>query len=112
MRATVCGLLLAAGLVVAGWAAWPSANLAADQGLPSDGRGELITQLVPLPNQTLQMLTVIDPRTQSLSVYHINPINGEIELKAVRCLRYDLQVEEFNGVSPLPREIRSLLEQK
>ncbi len=114
MRATVCGLVLAVGLVVTGWAVWPTNNLAADRGptLPSDGRGELIIQMVPIPNHSLQLLTVIDPRTQALSVYHIKPDSGEIELKSVRCLRYDLQVEEFNGVSPLPREIRSLLDQK
>lgn len=113
MRVAVIGLALAVGLSLFGWGAMPGNNLAADRPYPNtaDGRCELITQMTPA-GDSRQLLTVIDPRTQVLSVYHVHVASGEIELKSVRSLRFDLQVEEFNGVTPLPREIRSLLEQK
>jgi hypothetical protein len=47
-----------------------------------------------------------------MSVYHIDRQTGEIALRSVRNVAWDLQMEEFNGVSPSPREIRSLLEQR
>jgi hypothetical protein len=59
-----------------------------------------------------QQLTVIDPEKHVLSVYHIDLATGEIVLKSVRNIHWDLQMVEYNGTSPLPREIRSLLEQK
>ena len=37
-------------------------------------------------------------------------MTGQIELKSVRNVQWDLLIEEFNGVRPLPREIRALLE--
>ena len=47
-----------------------------------------------------------------MAVYHIDTTTGEIVLKSVRNIHYDLKMIEFNGTSPLPREIRSLLEQR
>jgi hypothetical protein len=59
-----------------------------------------------------QQLTIIDPKLRSIGIYHVDGASGEISLKSVRNFSWDLQLQEFNGVSPLPREIRSLLEQK
>ncbi len=58
------------------------------------------------------MLTVIDPRQQAMGVYHIDLASGKIAPMSVRNIRWDLQMTEFNGVNPLPREIRSQLEQR
>ncbi len=57
-------------------------------------------------------VTLIDGKTRVMCVYHIDRATGEIELKSVRNVNWDLLMEEFNGVRPLPREIRALLEQK
>lgn len=58
-------------------------------------------------------VTLIDVEAQSMCVYHIDRSSGgKIELKSVRNFRWDLLMEEFNGVSPLPREIRALMEQE
>ena len=57
-------------------------------------------------------VTLIDVKTRSMCVYHIDRSTGQIELKSVRNFRWDLLMEEFNGVNPLPREIRALMEQK
>lgn len=59
-----------------------------------------------------QQVTLIDPVARSMSVYHIETATGEITLKSVRRVHWDLQMEEFNGTSPSPREIRSLIERR
>ena len=58
--------------------------------------------------QTYQQVTVVDPKSRVMSVYHIERATGKIELKSVRNIRWDLLMEEFNAVSPLPREIRAM----
>jgi hypothetical protein len=57
----------------------------------------------------LQQITIVDPRTRVMSVYHVDAKSGEIVLKSVRNIHWDLQMIEFNATSPLPREIRSQL---
>ncbi len=59
-----------------------------------------------------QQLTVVDPSTKVVGVYHIDTATGDIVLKSVRNIHWDLQMVEFNGASPSPREIRTLLEQR
>jgi hypothetical protein len=59
-----------------------------------------------------QQLTVVDPESRVLGVYHIDSTSGEIVLKSVRNIHWDLQMIEFNGTSPLPREIRSRLDNR
>ncbi len=58
-----------------------------------------------------QQVTVIDPQTHVLGVYHIQLSNGEVTLKSVRNIHWDLQMIEHNGTSPLPQEVRAMLEQ-
>jgi hypothetical protein len=55
---------------------------------------------------------VIDAKLRVMGVYQIDGTSGEIALKSVRNFSWDLQMTEFNAASPLPREIRSLLEQR
>lgn len=57
--------------------------------------------------EQVQQVTIIDPKTRVMAVYHVKAKTGEIELKNVRKFEWDLQMEEFNAVSPLPREVRS-----
>lgn len=58
-------------------------------------------------------VTLIDAKSRTMCVYHIDAsAESKIELKSVRNCRWDLRMEEFNGMSPLPREIRALMEQK
>ena len=55
---------------------------------------------------------MIDPDLKVVSVYHLELVSGEITLKSVRNIHWDLQMTEFNTSAPQPREIRSLLEQR
>ncbi len=41
-----------------------------------------------------------------MCVYHIDA-SGVITLKSARNIHWDLQMEQYNGTSPLPRDIRS-----
>jgi hypothetical protein len=59
-----------------------------------------------------QMLTVLDPRQQSLAVYWIEGATGKVTLRSVRNVHYDLQLMDFNSDNPLPREIRTQLDQR
>lgn len=67
--------------------------------------GALQIQSALLPGG-VQQLSVLDPQAKSLAVYHIEPTSGKLQLKSVRNLRWDLQMEHFNGQSPLPSELR------
>jgi hypothetical protein len=59
-----------------------------------------------------QLLTVLDPRQQTMAVYWIEAGTGKITLRSVRNIRFDLLMMDFNGDNPLPREIRMQLEQR
>ena len=54
----------------------------------------------------VQQLSVLDSQAKSLAIYHIEPSSGKLQLKSVRTLRWDLQMDHFNGQSPLPSELR------
>ena len=60
----------------------------------------------------VQQVSVIDSRERTLAVYHIDLQNGQCELKSVRRIHWDLQIEDFEGKSPLPEEVRTLVERK
>jgi hypothetical protein len=113
MRTTVIGMVIGAGLMLALWGIFPLPGqvLAERPNVPSQEAGGLITLTSPA-GESRQFLTVIDPREKVISVYQLNLTNGEIELKAVRRIEWDLRMDEFNGVSPLPRDIRSMLDQR
>jgi hypothetical protein len=110
MRRTGLGALIGAVLVLLAGVLVQSRNQATAQpnGGPDFG-GELITFTSQAP-ENRQQLTVIDPRTRAMAIYHIDSTTGVVSLKSVRNIQYDLMMSEFNGVSPLPREIRSMVE--
>jgi len=58
-----------------------------------------------------QLMIMVDPETRVMAVYHVDGNTGKVSLKSVRNLQWDLLIEEFNGGTPSPREIRTLLNQ-
>jgi len=56
-----------------------------------------------------QQLMVIDTKSRAVGVYHIDRSSGQIVLKSVRNVQWDLQMDDFNGGAPTPQEIRLLL---
>lgn len=112
MKAAVVGALLGTiitfvivGVLPVGTPARAQTGAGWQPGSTSD----LITSTAPVAGNR-QLVTVIDPKTRVLAVYMIDGTSGEITLKSVRAFQWDLQLAEFNGTSPLPREIRSLVE--
>ncbi|MGD9723539.1 MAG: hypothetical protein AB7O59_19345 [Pirellulales bacterium] len=112
MRIAVVGVCAVGGLALAAaaFAVGPSDGHAQKSAAVSPGGGGLVT-LVTSSSDSGQQLTVIDPETRAMAVYHIDAANGVIVLKSVRNIHYDLRMIEFNGTNPLPGEIRALLEQ-
>ncbi|OYV92815.1 MAG: hypothetical protein B7Z73_04405 [Planctomycetia bacterium 21-64-5] len=112
MKSAMFGAVVGAGLVVfavrgpslsgEAWAQRSGAQEASQSGdliAISSAAGE--------QGQSAQQITIIDPKTRVMAVYHVMAADGKIELKAVRKFDWDLQMEEFNATSPLPREVRS-----
>jgi hypothetical protein len=110
MRNAVLGALFIAGLWMASVGIAPGRERLSANPLPgAEGCGpELVTLSTPAGDNR-QMLTVVDPRTRVVAVYHIDVPSGAITLKGVRNINWDLQMVEYNGVTPLPGELRSLL---
>ncbi len=113
MRTAVLGVLISAGLVMAGSGSGPSRTEAfAQRSAPPCGvaaTSELIALSTTVGEQ-YQQVTIIDPKTRVLSVYHIDLHSGEVELRCARNIQWDLQLDNFNTKTPLPQEVRSLLE--
>jgi len=65
--------------------------------------GQLQMATMTLQNG-MQQVVILDSGQRSLAVYHVD--NGNLQLRSVRSLVYDLRMEEFNGAAPLPSEIR------
>jgi hypothetical protein len=70
-----------------------------------------ISQIAASVDSAPHVLTVVDPDLGSIAVYHVDKISGDIELRSVRKIEWDLVLEEYNGCksSPHPAEIRSML---
>jgi hypothetical protein len=112
MRIAVVGGALVASLVFAMvlTSIAPAVGLAqrGEPGRPGSG----LIALTVAAGEHRQQVTVIDPDLRVVGVYHIDLATGEIVLKSVRNIHWDLQLGVFNGTNPLPREVQALLEQK
>lgn len=56
-------------------------------------------------------IVLVDTAKQVMAVYWIAPDTGIIQLKSVRNLAADFQLEEFNAADPAPSKVRSILSQ-
>lgn len=115
MRTVFLGALVIAGLVVTAAVVTANPNdespqpAAFGQVLTADGR---LIALSASVGDKYQQVTLIDPKTEVMSVYHVDLADGKIRLRSVRNFHWDLQMVHLNGTTPLPREIQTLLEQR
>lgn len=110
MPKTVLYLGLAATLAVVAW----RLPAAAQSGIPAtvqSAGGSLVTHFSESPDRTT-MLTVLDPESRVISVYQLDPQTGEIKLKSVRNIRWDLALDAHNSPAPLPAEIRKMVQRQ
>jgi hypothetical protein len=115
MKRAVLGSLSLLGLVMAAVAVGGQRGEVGEQRATPAPLATSGTELIVVPTslgEKGQVLTVVDPRQRVLSVYHIDLVTGKIALKSVRNIHWDLQITDFNSDNPLPREIRSLVEQR
>lgn len=113
MRTMVLGAVLSVVVVSAVVAlAGPNGEMPAPRNVQQvETSGGLIAMSMPAGTER-QVVTVIDPQKRAMSVYHVELSTGEITLKSVRNIQWDLQMMDFNGTTPLPKEIRAVLESK
>jgi hypothetical protein len=108
MRAAVVGVLVGLGAFIALASGLPQASAEramSERAGPSAG---LIALSFDVEGR--QQVTVIDPGSRVMAVYHVDRTTGGLSLKSVRNVHWDLQIEEFNSANPTPREIRALTE--
>jgi len=102
------------GALIGAAAAWLMGGWSSPAPAIADGkapRQELIAFNTAIDGHR-QQLTIVDPGIRVVGVYHVDGEGGEIRLKSVRNIHWDLQMTEFNTVSPLPQEIHSLIDQR
>ncbi|MEX2091376.1 MAG: hypothetical protein WD971_01800 [Pirellulales bacterium] len=73
----------------------------------SQPTSNLITHVLPAEGGTPAVI-VVDPSQRVLAVYHVDKTTGEIALRSVRNITWDLQMVEFNSGEPLPQDIRNM----
>lgn len=115
MRSTVVGILLVAGLAVFAMGAMPAHSQVAPQGAIPSAISTADNQMIVVSSvveDRYRQVVVLDPRQNTLAVYHVELATGNVELKCVRNITWDLQITCFNGKKPLPSEIQSILEHR
>ncbi len=111
MKAAAIGAFVGALVSAVASGALPlGAPAHADRTATFQGTDDLITSTA-MTSDNRQIVTIIEPKTRVLAVYVVDGATGNVALKSVRNFHWDLQLVEFNGASPLPREIQSLVEQ-
>lgn len=114
MRAAVAGLLVGLGVLFGltfGFSDGGLPKASAERAAPD--RAVSSSEIIALsfdPGDGRQQVTVIDPRTRVMAVYHVDRASGAVALKSVRNVHWDLLIEDFNSANPTPREIRALTE--
>ena len=115
MRTVLLGALIGAGLAIVAVGATPDAGglFGQESGChqAASPQSGLIALSVTVDNR-YQQVTVVDPGSRAISVYHVELASGEIELRSVRDIRWDLQMEYYNGKGLLPPELRAMLDSR
>ena len=114
MKRVMLGAVVSAGLMLAIADVGDRSNSVYAQRIGPSATGTSEGGLIALPSPADhgQQVTVIDPKTRVMSVYHVDAATGRIKLMSVRNITWDLQMTQLNSESPQPQEIRSLLEQR
>lgn len=76
------------------------------------GSGGLITHFHEDNGANRTRVVVVDPLQRRMAVYHVEFDTGAIQLKSVRNLTVDLQVQEFNSGEPSPVDMGKMLQRK
>lgn len=59
------------------------------------------------PARKIRVITVVDPESKRIVVYHEDLATGQVKLLSCRNIQNDLLLDQFNAVSPTPSEIET-----
>lgn len=117
VRTILCSLLALVGLVVVGvrisnsqTTAGASAGMWTLPNATSVGNENLLMH-TSRNHLGANQVILVDSVKRVMVVYFVSPDTGIIQLKSVRNLAADLQLEEFNGSDPSPAKVRGILGQ-
>ncbi|MDZ4851836.1 MAG: hypothetical protein SGI77_21310 [Pirellulaceae bacterium] len=115
-KSLFCSLLALIGLVVFGiqFTKGQSPNASSSVWtLPSPAAtgNEAMLMHSGITSSGANQVILVDSTRRVLAVYAIAPDTGVIQLKSVRNLAADFQLEEFNGSDPSPAKVRGILNQ-
>ena len=57
-----------------------------------------------------QQVTIVNASRSTMLVYHVNSETGQITLQSSRRLTWDFSLDQYNATTPLPTEIRQMVE--
>lgn len=100
------GTLLVLGLTVVDGQSEPPAMVPSSI-VPNQPASNLHTHVLPAEGGT-PAVVVVDASQRVMAVYHVDKTTGEIALRSVRNITWDLQMLEFNSGEPLPQDIRNM----
>jgi hypothetical protein len=110
MRRSLFGVLIGTVLVIgvtAGQGSSEPAGVGQGPFAPDPSSSALVTHVLPAESGS-QAVVVVDAGQRVMAVYHVDKTTGEIALRSVRNLTWDLQMLEFNSGEPLPQDIRDM----
>lgn len=76
---------------------------------PSSTGNENMLMHAGMTSTGAQQIVLVDTAKRVMAVYQITPDTGVIQLKSVRNLTFDFQLEEFNSSDPTPSKVRNIL---
>ena len=100
----------AAVILSLGWGRMNLAPAQTQQATSGSVGGGLITHFQDDRENGLSRVIVVDPLQRRMAVYHVELSSGKIQLKSVRNLTIDLQVEDYNSGDPSPIDMKKLLQ--
>lgn len=103
--------LIAAAVVILGWSAGAQTIQQGEPARFGVGSAGLITHFSVSEGRPTQV-AILDPQSRVLSVYYISPNDGQIQLKSVRPLTWDFEMNGFNTGDPLPKDIQAGLQRR
>lgn len=104
------GFLLSLGSGLEAQPPMPGTMFDSSAAATSTGNQAMLMTTVRGPLGDTQVV-MVDTQRKTMAVYALTPDSGIIQLKSVRRLAGDFELEEFNGADPSPAKINGMLRQ-
>jgi len=106
-----CWMVVALATVLFAWSGDREiATALAQPSMTSIGGGGLISHFHEDAGSGVTRVIMVDPTQKSMAVYHVATDSGSIQLKSVRSLSVDFQVQDYNSGDPSPIDMKKTLQ--